>query len=325
MKDSLTVSPAEHGLGLDRFLAIHFPKVPRSTLRLLVRRGCVRVNGLVGRDAAPLRRYSLVEVDDREGLWREREDPAPEVEILHETHCALFVAKPPGLAVERERWEKDAPTVVTKVRELLARKGGGGTPPPDPRPVHRLDKGTSGVLALALTTAAERELRTQFEASEAVKVYLALVTGEVPGTEGSVDLPLEPDPRKPGRMQVARGGGKEAFTAYRVEERYRGSTLLRVFPKTGRTHQVRVHLAARGFPLLVDPVYGSRSAFHLSSIKPGYKPKAGRPERPLLARLSLHALSLEIRLEGSPIAVVAPVPCDFALARRYLARHRALS
>jgi len=322
MKESLTVSPAEHGLGLDRFLAVHFPRVPRSTLRRLVRRGCVRVNGLVGREAAPLRRYSLVEVEDREGIWRERSAPAPGPEILHESPAAVFVAKPPGIAVDRERWEKDAPTVLGKVRALLAERAPDGASALRPRLVHRLDKDTSGVLALALTLGAERELRRQFEAHEPEKIYLALVVGEVPGEEGTVDLPLEPDPRKPGRMQVARSGGKDSFTAYRVEERYRGYTLLRVLPRTGRTHQIRVHLAARGFPLLVDPAYGGRSAFHLSSIKPGYRQKRGRPETPLLARVSLHALSLRVVLEGSPLTVVAPVPPDFALARRYLERHR---
>ena len=322
MKESLTVSPGEHGLLLDAFLALHFPRVPRAQLRALVRRGAVRVNGLAQNAGRHLRRHSLVEIEAEEE-WRERPEPGKAIEVLRETLAAIFVAKPAGLTVESERWDRAAPTLIGRMKQDFGERRDASGEPIRPRLVHRLDRDTTGVLVLALTDEAERDLRGQFEEREAEKTYLALVDGEVPGDGGTVDLTLGEDPRRPGRMRVDRDGGKDAFTAYRVEERFRGFTLLRVRPTTGRTHQIRVHLAARGFPLSVDPFYGRRQALFLSEIKPSYKKKAGRPEKPLIARTTLHALALAVRVDGARVEVEAPLPEDFALALRSLRRYRA--
>ncbi|HET6204694.1 MAG TPA: RluA family pseudouridine synthase [Planctomycetota bacterium] len=318
MRESLTVPPQHHGIALDRFLALRFPRVPRAQLRALLRRGAVRVDGVVHNGGRALRRFALVEIDGGEEAWRERREPPPTFEVLRETGSVLFVSKPPGIAVSAERWAKEAPHLLGMLRERFGEESGGSL---RPRLAHRLDRDTSGVLAVALTGEAERELRTQFEDREAEKTYLALVDGEVPGEEGTVDLPLGEDPRRLGRMQVDREG-KEAFTAYRVEERFRGFTWLRVRPRTGRTHQIRVHLAARGFPLSVDPLYGRRDALFLSEVKPGYKRKPGGAERPLLSRTALHALSLAVRVGGERVEVECPLPEDLGRVLRELRRHR---
>ena len=320
MKETLTVDPEHHGIALDRFLGLRFPKVPRAQLRGLLRRGAVRVDGVVRNGGRTLRRFALVEIDGGEEEWREREEEAPTFEVLRENPSVLFVSKPPGIAVSAERWAKEAPHLLGMLRRRYGAEEVGA--PLRPRLAHRLDRDTSGVLAVALTTEAERELRTQFEDREAEKTYLALVDGEVPGEEGSVDLPIGEDPRRPGRMQTDPKEGKEAFTAYRVEERFRGFTWLRVRPRTGRTHQVRVHLAARGFPLAVDPFYGRRKALFLSEIKPGYRRRSGGVEKPLLARTALHALSLAVRVAGERVEVEAPLPEDLSRTLRALRRYR---
>ena len=129
-----------------------------------------------------------------------------------------------------------------------------------------------------------------------------------------------------GRMVVAASGGKPARTRIAVERRFRGYTLLRCEPLTGRTHQIRVHLAARGFPLAVDRTYGRRDALLLSQIKADYRPKRGRAERPLIGRLTLHALEVGIPVPGGGderVLVRAPLPKDFANTLKQLSKVRA--
>ena len=124
---------------------------------------------------------------------------------------------------------------------------------------------------------------------------------------------------------MVRDDGKEARTRISVEQRFRGFTLLRCEPMTGRTHQIRVHLAAKGFPLAVDPLYGRRRALPLSEIKAGYRAKPGRPESPLIDRLTLHALEIEFPLPSDPgrsVRVQSPVPRDFARTLKQLGKVR---
>jgi 23S rRNA-/tRNA-specific pseudouridylate synthase len=123
-----------------------------------------------------------------------------------------------------------------------------------------------------------------------------------------------------------REDGKPARTTLAVEQRFRGFTLLRCRPRTGRTHQLRVHLAAEGFPLVVDPIYGRRQKLLLSEIKSGYRPKPGRVERPLIDRLTLHAARISFPApadEGRIVTVEAPLPEDFARTLKQLAKVRA--
>jgi 23S rRNA pseudouridine955/2504/2580 synthase len=118
--------------------------------------------------------------------------------------------------------------------------------------------------------------------------------------------------------------GKSALTHVSVEQRFRGLTLLCCKPRTGRTHQVRVHLSASGFPLAIDPVYGHRRELLLSEFKAGYRRKPGRPEHPLMDRLTLHAASLSFpHLDGRRLEVAAPVPRDFARVLKQLSKVRA--
>ena len=177
--------------------------------------------------------------------------------------------------------------------------------------VHRLDRGTSGVLVFARTAAAHRALNLAFDRGEPAKRYLALVRG-APPAERRIDLAIAHARR--GRMRPARPGdprGKPSATVIRVVEpfparRWAGGALALVeaLPETGRTHQIRVHLAAEGFPLAVDPDYGDDA------------PLRGPDGAVLLARTPLHAARLEIRhpADGRPLAIEAPLPADMAAA-----------
>jgi 23S rRNA pseudouridine955/2504/2580 synthase/23S rRNA pseudouridine1911/1915/1917 synthase len=253
-----------------------------------------------------------------------------ELQILHEDNDLLVVDKPAGLLVIPDRWDASKPTVVKLARSHLqacaAATGQLAAEAPRLWVVHRLDRDTSGVLILAKSERAHTALSRQFEHGQVRKTYLALVSGQEIRAEGSIRLPIGPHPQRPGMMAIRRRQGKAAVTRYAVLERFQGYTLLEVRPHTGRSHQIRVHLQAIGYPLAIDPFYGSSDALLLSAIKPSYRPKAGGAEHPLMGRLTLHAQALELThpTHGGKCAWVAPLPKDFAALLRNLRRYRRL-
>ena len=246
------------------------------------------------------------------------------LDILTQRPDWVAVDKPAGLATIPGRGEDDS------VLEQLGRQLGlpsSGTADPRVRVVHRLDKDTSGVLLFATHAAAQRHLSHQFQNNAVGKEYLALVAGRPAGQEGEVDAPLARHPASPQRMAVVRHGGRPARTAWRVEEAFRHFTLLRVFPRTGKTHQIRVHLQSIGLPLAIDPLYnaprgGGAAGLLLSTFKRGYRPAAGETERPLVDRLTLHAEKLRFRgLDGDDVEIAAPLPKDLRAAINMLRKY----
>ncbi len=233
--------------------------------------------------------------------------------ILHLDEHLVAVDKPAGLLSVPGRGA--APSVV----ELLRR---------DPRladnaaarVVHRIDREASGVLLLARTLAAQQDLVRQFMRRTVHKTYVALVSGFV-ASDGEVDLPLLFDPRRQ-RVRAVASRGKPALTRYRVVQRVAGGTVLECEPVTGRTHQIRVHLAAIGHPLLVDPIYGSGEGVFLSTYKPGYRTSKRHDERPLIDRLTLHAARLRCThpATGEPLELTAPLPKDLRATLTQLGR-----
>jgi len=251
--------------------------------------------------------------------------PRDLLDILADCSDWVAVMKPAGLATIPGRGEDDS------VLERLGRQLGlpsGGAADPRLRVVHRLDKDTSGVLLFAKHTAAQRHLSYQFQNNAIAKEYLALVAGRPAQSEGDIDAPLAPHPASPKRMAVVRHGGRPARTAWCVEQAFRNFTLLRVFPKTGKTHQIRVHLQSIGLPLAIDPLYnaprggGSSPGLMLSDFKRGYRPVAGEAERPLIDRLTLHAEKLTFQSPtGDQAQVVAPLPKDLRAALNMLRKY----
>lgn len=231
--------------------------------------------------------------------------------ILLEDELLIAFDKPSGLLIAPDRWSKETVNLMQLVHAHLS---------PGIFNAHRLDRDTSGVVLCAKQKPALDALCLQFERGEVEKEYLALVHGAPPAASGEIDQPISDDPQRPGKSKIDRRG-KPALTRYETEHAFRGWTLLRLRPRTGRTHQLRVHLKHIGCPIVADPWYGDRKPLLLSDIKRRYKAGPGE-ERPLLARLALHAHRLTVThpATGARVTIEAPLPADFHLAIKQLTK-----
>ena len=284
----LTVPPAFAGLRLDQALARLLPEHSRSRLAKLIAEGHVRVDGERLAPRARLASGEAVEV---------RLAPRPEEEafraeaiplaIVHEDAQVLVVDKPAGLVVHpgSGNWAGTMLNALLHHAPGLARLPRAGI-------VHRLDKETSGLLVVAKTELAQADLVRQLQARTVRRTYLALARGRVAG-DGTIEAPIGRHPRARTRMAVV-GTGKPAVTHYRVKRRFAAHTLLECDLETGRTHQIRVHLAEIGHPLEGDPDYGARGARRLG-------------------RQALHAWKLAFRhpASGKVLRFESPLPADF--------------
>lgn len=227
--------------------------------------------------------------------------------ILYEDEDVIAVNKPSGLAAIPGRGETDS------VLERLSRQTGlacKGQTDPRLRVVHRLDKDTTGVILFAKHLDAQRKLSHQFQNNTVLKEYIAIVSGRLADEQGTVDAPIAPHPTQTDRMAVVKKG-RPAKTEWKVESRPKRFTVVRVFPKTGKTHQIRVHFAHIGHPLAIDPLYGTDTPLFLSNYKRGYRPARTEQERPLIDRLTLHAHRLGfVHPNGNSMTLEAPYPRD---------------
>jgi 23S rRNA pseudouridine1911/1915/1917 synthase len=241
---------------LDVYLAEREPELSRSQLKRLVVEGNVLLNGAFPKAGSRVRPGDLVSVTVPQPRPTEVVPEEIPLEVVYQDGEMLVVDKPAGLTVHPAPGHPSG----TLVNALLALcpdlKGIGG----EIRPgiVHRLDKDTSGLMMVAKSGPAHSSLSEQIKDRAVRKGYTAMVLGRVTLDEGRIDAPIGRDPRNRKRMAAA-PGGRGAVTAYRVMRRYGRHTLLEVSPETGRTHQIRVHLAHIGHPLLGDSVYGGRS------------------------------------------------------------------
>lgn len=249
------------------------------------------VNGRVARAADALREGDIVEYETPVPTAAEPGAEAIPLAVVHDDGDVVVVDKPAGMVVH------PAPghATGTLVHALLGLGGQWSTAGGAARPgiVHRLDRGTSGLILAARTDAAHRSLAAQLADRTLSRTYLAVVRGRLTVPDQVVDGPIARHPRDRLRMAVVQGG-RPARTRVRVVERRGSHTLVQCDLETGRTHQVRVHLAALGHPVVGDDVYGRRGA--------------GDPERPLL-----HAWRLSFRhpRTGEPMTFESPLPADF--------------
>jgi len=321
------------GMELDEFLCLMFPLLGKGFVRGLVREGRVLIDG---EPVAPSRHVKCGEVlfvdfEETEVNVTPPVAPLQPLVVLHEDEHVLVVEKPAGIAAEPERWQRDAASVAGGLLQISLERSEGETGLEfRPRLLHRLDKDTSGVLLAAKTLECERYLRDAFSRGDGTirKTYVAIVEGEYPLDDGefdTIDLPIGADSRRSGKMLVD-DRGKAARTEVRVRERFSGFSLLECRPLTGRTHQLRVHLSATGFPLVVDPVYGRRSELLLSEFKHNYRAKRGHSERPILSRLSLHAEAIDFPCDPEDPdkrqRVETPIPKDLARVLKQLGKVR---
>ena len=185
--------------------------------------------------------------------------------------------------------------------------------------VHRIDRDTSGLIVFAKDAETHQYLSKLFESREVQKTYLGLVHGKLSEAEGTIDAPIGEHPVIKGRMAVVRKG-KPSITHYRVLEELGPFSLVSFRIETGRTHQIRVHMANAGHPLVADPLYGNGQPLLLSAIKHRFKlSKDAEAERPLLARLALHAYTLHFTaMDGNEITLEAPPPKDLEATLKQL-------
>ena len=241
----------------------------------------------------------------------ERRVKPKRIEILREEPGWTVVMKPAGVASVKERWRPEAETALEQLWDEWRRRD-----PEAPKPfvIHRIDKETSGLLLFGRDAATAKVLSAAFRRRTVRKEYLALVAGSPPEPSGEKEIRILPDPRKPERMRIDEKKGKKSVTGWETVESFRGWTLLRAIPLTGRTHQIRVTFAEIGCPILADPLYGDGKGFLLSSIKRGYKAPRDHGEFPLLGRLGLHAHRLcfpDPSGAAGEISVEAELPKDF--------------
>ena len=233
--------------------------------------------------------------------------------VLFEDESFIAFDKPSGLLVAPDRWDKERENLADMIHEQLS---------PNFFNVHRLDRDTSGVILVAKTKKALDAASNLFHSREVQKQYVAIAHGVPKEEKGTIRMPIVEDEERPGTMKTVRHG-KPAVTDFEVVERFRRYALVKLVPHTGRTHQLRVHLAAIGCPVVCDRFYGDGRGLMLSELKKHYKQHADRPERPLIGRLALHAevLSLPHPVTGEPLSLRAPLPDDFELALKYLKRY----
>ncbi|NND35260.1 MAG: RluA family pseudouridine synthase [Saprospiraceae bacterium] len=218
-------------------------------------------------------------------------------EVVFENDQVLIVNKAPGISTVANRHDLRAPYLLRWLNNKY----------PVVLPVHRLDHNTSGLVCFAKDKDAQTQLSTAFQNREVVKKYKAIVQGVPSVAEGKIEARIF---KAENRNEVfISSKGKNAITHYRVEQSFRGFALLDIDIETGRTHQIRVHLQHIGHPLLVDPMYGGRDSFVLSSIKHRYRGEKDK-ERPLLMRTPLHAYYLELPVFGQVIKMEVPLPKD---------------
>lgn len=278
------VDPGSHRLRLDRFLARVLPDLHARAIERLLRAGRVKVGNGVRTGRHFVKRGDLVSIDFA-GIR------SVEPSILYESRHALAVAKPPGVPTAGTGED-------TLLRRLSGRREGAlGV-------LHRLDRETSGVVLFSRSPQGHRLLESAFRRRELAKTYWAMIAGRITPPEGTIDAPLGPVRSRRVRIDPA---GRAAVTDYRTRESKAGWSLLEVNPRTGRTHQIRVHLASRGRPILGDSIYGRPT------------PELAPP------RLWLHALKLALpaglaEATGLPEVIEAPVWPD--LAAHLVARRR---
>jgi 23S rRNA pseudouridine1911/1915/1917 synthase len=289
------VEPNQAGARLDVILVTLLPDLSRTRLQSLIRTRAVLVNGVTAGKPG-------LRVENGDRLVVRLPDPVPSglqpelipLDVIFETNDVLLVNKPAGLVVHPAAGHASGTLVQAALAHAPDLEGIGGEIRPGV--VHRLDKDTSGLIILAKNDRAYGELQRGFKSRTIAKTYLAIVDGHPPTPVGRVEAPIGRDPRHRKRMAVVPDGrGRAALTAYRTRESFARGCLLEVHPETGRTHQIRVHLAFLGCPVAGDRVYGRRAA---------------TVEAP---RQMLHAWRLNLVLPGERQLreFEAPLPDDF--------------
>ena len=304
---TITADDAHAGMRLDVFVSAHLaPEYSRSQVARMIKAGLVTVNGAAARASSGVRLGDRIQIaPPPEPMEHQSSGDAPAIDVIAEDPEFIVVNKPAGMTVHPAPGHPDS----TLVDALLARFPElAKMAEPDgvlrPGIVHRLDKETSGVMVVARTPFARMTLARQFKDRVVSKTYLAIVRGVIARDDTTISRPIGRHPTERKRMSTVSHTPRDAVSHVRVLARFpsesredRGATLVRVRPETGRTHQIRVHLASMGHPCLGDSLYGRGS----DAVEPTFD------------RHALHALALSIDhpRSGERLEFIAPLPADF--------------
>jgi 23S rRNA pseudouridine1911/1915/1917 synthase len=288
----LEASESDAGQRLDAYLHARLPEYSRSRLQEWIEAGRVQVDGARQKRSYQLRGAERIQVEPAEPApLRATAEDLP-LEVLYEDDAVIAVNKPAGMVVHAGAGVHAGTLVNALLYRFRTLSGVGG----EFRPgiVHRLDRFTSGVILVARSDAAHRDLAAQFAGRKVEKIYVALVHGQVKAERGRVEAPIARDPVHRTRMTSRLARGRSALTEYRVLRRFEKLTLLEVRIGTGRTHQIRVHLASLRHPVVGDKLYGAPASE--------------------LGRFFLHAQSIAFvsPATGERVKVTAPLPDELA-------------
>jgi len=310
VEKTIELRVSESGQRLDKYVARMAPDLSRSRAQKLIEEGLVMVNGGMAKPSYRVEVGDLLVVRIPPPETLEVRPESISLDIVYEDEGIIVVNKPPGMVVHPAYGHRTG----TLVNAILAHCPDLAGAEDDLRPgiVHRLDKDTSGLIIVAKNDAARRRLQRQFKRREVHKVYVALLEGRLEPVQGVIEAPIGRDKKRRKRMAVVEGG-REARTEYRVVEYFgtevgkasRPYTLVEAEPRTGRTHQVRVHFASIRHPLAGDTVYGFRKQ-RVSGLR----------------RQFLHAQALGFRLPGTDeyIELTAELPDDLRVVLEELRR-----
>ena len=318
MPPSLSTTPTEFavkprmvGKRIDAYLSSRYSDYSRSVLQKVIDAGAVLING------KPTKASYKVRLDDLISVWLPEladDAPVPEdipIPVVYEDDTFVVVNKPPGMVTHpaKGNWSGTLVNALQFHFDTLSTVAGENRP----GIVHRLDRDTSGLLIVAKDDKAHRLIAAQFEGRTIRKEYLAIVKGEPSRDSDYIEKPIGPHPtdREKMAIRLPEDGGKEAVTFYEVMERLRGYALVRCMPKTGRTHQIRIHMAHIGHPIVADKMYSGRSRLTIGDL---FGHDHAEADRPLVERQALHAHRLEFDHPGTGqrLKLEAPIPADIA-------------
>ena len=299
-----TIDKSQIGQRLDIFLAQVEPTISRSHVKHVIEEGDVLVNGKEPKVSQKLKEGDVIILTQRPPIEATALPQDMPLNIVYEDEAIIVINKPAGMVVHPAPGNADKTLVNALLFHCHDLSGIGGVLRPGI--VHRLDKDTSGLIVAAKSDDAHRQLSAQFEKHDVHKKYLALVWGDVKGNTGEIVLPVGRHANNRKKMSTKSKRGKDALTLWKARERYGVATLLEVEIKTGRTHQIRVHLSDRGYPVIGDQVYGNSAK--INTVKdPLLKAKIKE-----FNRQALHAAQLSFihPQKGERVVFTADMPQD---------------
>jgi 23S rRNA pseudouridine1911/1915/1917 synthase len=317
----IVVAEGQADCRLDWFLAQQFSTYSRTHLRKVINAAAIKVNGLRTKAAHRLQVGDRIVVELPE---LPHEGPQPEdipLKILYEDESLAVIDKPPGMVVHpgRGHWSGTLTSALQFHFNKLSQVGGSARP----GIVHRLDRDTSGVIVVAKHDRVHQRLADQFEHRTVEKEYFAIVVGRPNMDRDSIDQPIGFHPHHREKMAIRRDdpASRPALSFYEVIERFDGFATMRILPKTGRTHQIRVHLTSINCPVLCDRQYGGRARITRGEIS-----RQPADEFVLLERQALHARRLRLLHPetGQPMEFESPLPADLSGVIEELRTHRGL-